>query len=106
MPRTRVELVLDRYTELQRTVGRPAASRVMTAFSDALRRAARGSDDVREIGQGRVVVSLECDDSGAAAYITRVRAAVASWLGALVVPLTMSVRTDAGVREEHPADTA
>jgi hypothetical protein len=101
-----MELVLDRYPELERTVGRPAASRVLEAFNDVLRRSARSADDVREIGQGRVIVSLECDEAGATAYSNRARATVAPWLGALAVPLTMSVRSDPRVSEEHPADSA
>jgi hypothetical protein len=95
MPRTTMLVWLQGFGELDRVVGPSRASHVSNAFFDSLRRLARTTDDVREVGTGRVRVVIDADDAGASAYVERARASVQPWLELLTVPL----RVETGARE-------
>jgi hypothetical protein len=95
VPRTTMLVWLQGFGELDRVVGPSRASHVSNAFFDALRRLARTSDEVREVGTGRVRVVIDADDAGASAYVERARASVQPWLELLTVPL----RVETGARE-------
>ena len=86
---------LQGFGELDRVVGTSRASHVSNAFLDALRRLARTTDEVREVGTGRVRVVIDADDAGASAYVERARTSVQPWLELLTVPL----RVETGARE-------
>jgi hypothetical protein len=95
VPRTTMLVWLQGFGELDRVVGTSRASHVSNAFFDALRRLARTTDEVREVGTGRVRVVIDADDAGASAYVERARASVQPWLELLTVPL----RVETGARE-------
>lgn len=95
VPRTTMLVWLQGFGELDRVVGTSRASHVSNAFFDALRRLARTTDEVREVGTGRVRVVIDADDAGASAYVERARASVQPWLELLTVPL----RVETAARE-------
>ena len=95
MPRTTMLVWLQGFGELDRVVGTSRASHVSNAFLDSLRRLARTTDEVREVGTGRVRVVIDADDAGASAYVERARTSVQPWLELLTVPL----RVETGARE-------
>jgi hypothetical protein len=95
MPRTTMLVWLQGFGELDRTVGTTRSSHVANAFFDAMRRLARTTDEIREVGTGRVRVVIDADDAGASAYVERARSAVQPWLELLTVPL----RVETGARE-------
>src|SRR5438034_4915843 len=95
MPRTTMLVWLQGFGELDRVVGTARASHVSNAFFDALRRLARTTDEIREVGTGRVRVIIDADDAGASAYVERARSSVQPWLELLTVPL----RVETGARE-------
>jgi hypothetical protein len=94
-PRTTMLVWLQGFGELDRTVGTTRSSHVANAFFDALRRLARNTDEIREVGTGRIRVVIDADDAGASAYVERARSAVQPWLELLTVPL----RVETGARE-------
>jgi hypothetical protein len=95
VPRTTMLVWLQGFGELDRVVGTARASHVSNAFFDSLRRLARTTDEIREVGTGRVRVVIDADDAGASAYVERARASVQPWLELLTVPL----RVETGARE-------
>jgi hypothetical protein len=95
MPRTTMLVWLQGFGELDRVVGTSRAGHVSNAFFDSLRRLARTTDEVREVGTGRVRIVIDADDAGANAYVERARASVQPWLELLTVPL----RVETGARE-------
>jgi hypothetical protein len=82
---------LKGYAELELALGAARATTVAVAFSDALRRSARSTDQLRELGGGRTRVIVEADDAGANAYLDRARASTQPWLDLLPVPLRLDV---------------
>jgi hypothetical protein len=95
VPRTTMVVWLHGFADLDRLVGTTRASSVSAAFVDALRRAARVTDEVREVGSGRVRVVVDTDDAGATAFVERARRGVQPWLELLAVPL----KVESGARE-------
>jgi truncated hemoglobin YjbI len=95
VPRTTMLVWLQGFGELDRAIGTSRASHVSNAFFDSLRRLARTTDEIREVGTGRVRVVIDADDAGASAYVERARASVQPWLELLTVPL----RVETGARE-------
>jgi hypothetical protein len=95
VPRTTMVVWLHGFSDLDRTVGTTRAANVSAAFVDALRRAARATDEVREMSSGRVRVVVETDDAGATAFVERARKGVQPWLELLAVPL----KVESGARE-------
>ena len=95
VPRTSMLVWLQGFGELDRMLGPARGASVSTAFLDALRRAARTGDEVREVARGRARVVVEADDAGASAFLDRARTDMQPWLDLLAVP----VRLEAGQRE-------
>ena len=95
VPRTTMLVWLHGFSDLDRAVGTTRAATVSAAFVDSLRRAARATDEVREIGSGRVRVVVDTDDAGATAFVERARRGVQPWLELLAVPL----KVESGPRE-------
>jgi hypothetical protein len=95
VPRTTMVVWLQGYSELDRAVGSTRAATVANAFVDSLRRAARATDEVREMGSGRCRIVVDTDDAGATAFVERARRGVQPWLELLAVPL----KVEAGARE-------
>jgi len=80
-----VDIVVDRF-------GRPAEERLVRAVEDTLRRCARATDVVAQIGRRRFAVLLvETDEAGAERYAHRIRLASDLWLEALALPLRMRI---------------
>ncbi|MDQ6793682.1 MAG: hypothetical protein M3067_02445 [Chloroflexota bacterium] len=90
-PKTTLVVSLKGYPELERAMGPTRATTVAVAFSDALRRSARSTDELRELGGGRMRIIVEADDAGANAYLDRARASTQPWLELLPVPLRLDV---------------
>ncbi len=95
VPRTTMLVWLQGFGDLDRLIGTTRSGPVFAAFLEALRRSARATDEVREVGVGRVRVVVEADDAGANAYVERARAGVQPWLALLAVPL----RVESGAGE-------
>jgi hypothetical protein len=95
VPRTTMIVWLQGYSDLDRAVGSTRAATVSSAFVDALRRAARATDEVREMGSGRCRIVVDTDDAGATAFVERARRGVQPWLELLAVPL----KVESGKRE-------
>jgi hypothetical protein len=90
-PRTTLIVSLAGFVELERAMGEARAGTVATAFLDALRRSARSTDELRDLGGGRTRLVVETDDAGATAYLDRARATTQPWLELLSVPLRLEV---------------
>jgi hypothetical protein len=100
--KTEVVLELDGFAALDGSFGREAATRITGAFVEAVWRVARSGDQVRLVEDGRVVLRLECDRTGAESYVERVRSAVHPWLDALGTPVFVSAAYEAVTPEQAP----
>ena len=89
---TVVIIEVDGLDRLNSALGRAAGDRVLPALADALRRNARGTDQVARIGPARFGVLLpETGEIEAVNYVERVRQACDLWLesGAIALKLSM-----------------
>ena len=83
---------LDGLTRFESQFGSDAASRVLAAVGDAMRRNARRTDRVAHVGAGRFLVMLpETDEIQAINYVERVRGECERWLEAGAVALHVSI---------------
>jgi hypothetical protein len=82
------------YDGLAETAGSRIAVGVAGAVRETLRRAARGTDRIVDLGGGRFCVLLPATGERAAgSYLRRVHAACDPWLGAAAVPVNLIVAT-------------
>jgi hypothetical protein len=82
------------YDGLAETAGSRIAAGVAGAVRETLRRAARGTDRIVDLGSGRFCVLLPATgERAAASYLRRVHAACDPWLGATAVPVNLIVAT-------------
>ncbi|HEY7736892.1 MAG TPA: diguanylate cyclase [Candidatus Limnocylindrales bacterium] len=88
------------YEGLIGAAGQRVADSVAAAVGETLRRAARGTDRIVDLGDGRFCLLLPATgERAAASYLRRVHTACDPWLGAAAAPVSLIVATSATGRD-------
>lgn len=89
------------YEGLIDAAGQRVAESVAAAVGETLRRSARGTDRIVELGDGRYCLLLPATGERAAtSYLRRVHTACDPWLGAAAAPVSLIIATSATGRDQ------
>jgi len=88
---TTVVAAMTGWNSLRTSAGRDAADRYADAFGEAVRGTIRSSDQVTDLGHGRIRLVLHADDEGVQALADRLRTVCGPWLRVAPVPLDVQV---------------
>jgi len=101
-----VVATLAGWEELRRNGGPEAASRFGEALASTLRGTLRSSDELMELGGGRLRIVVHADEEGAHALIVRATAICEPWLRAAPVKLELRARAIDPAASTAPAGAA
>jgi hypothetical protein len=86
-----VVAALTGWNKLRASAGRDAADRYADAFGDVVRGSIRSTDQLTDLGHGRIRLAIHADDDGVHSLANRVRSVCAPWLRVAPVPLDVHV---------------